>query len=71
MELVTPAGRESDAERRSGDRPAALYSCGEPALCYSDLSDAALWARACHPAYSSRIRFPVRPGEPSATVENC
>ena len=69
MEPVTPTGRECEAERR-GDRPAALDSCGEPALCHSDLSDAARRARACHPAYANRIRFPVRPGEPSVPVEN-
>ena len=70
MEPVTPTGCDSEVERRITDRPAALDSCGEPALCYSDLSDAARWARACHPAYANRIRFPIRLGEPSPSVEN-
>jgi hypothetical protein len=68
---VTPLGGETDSEHRRGIRPSQVESCGEPALCYhQDLSEAARWARACHPAYAGRIHFPVRPGEPSGPIEN-
>ena len=72
MEPVSPAACESDAER-CGDRPAALECWGEPVLCYTDLTDAARWARACHPAYAGRFTSKLaqlstwqqRPGFPS------
>jgi hypothetical protein len=70
VDAVTPAGRTSDAERRAGDHPAQLDSCGEPALCCLDLTEAAQWARACHPAYAGRIHRAIRSSEPSGPVEN-
>ncbi|HEY8201800.1 MAG TPA: hypothetical protein VII47_10635 [Actinomycetota bacterium] len=66
---MSTAACESDAER-CGDRPAALECCGEPVLSSADLSDAARWARACHPAYAGRIRFPLRLSDPPAAAEN-
>jgi hypothetical protein len=67
---VTPAGRESEAERRNGDHPSQLDSCAEPALSCLDLTEAARWARACHPAYAGRIHFAIRSSEPARPVEN-
>jgi hypothetical protein len=67
---VTPSGREANAERSGADRPSAVPSCGEPALCYMDLTEATQWARACHPAYAGRIRFPVRIPDPAGPVQN-
>jgi hypothetical protein len=60
-EPVSPATRETEAELGS-DTPAAIESCGEPALCFAHLSDAARRARASHPAYAGR--FPAQPFEP-------
>jgi hypothetical protein len=62
-EPVSPAACESDAER-TGESPATLELCGEPALCFADLSDAARRARACHPAYAGRIGSLVGLWEP-------
>ena len=61
MEPVSPAVRESEAEPGT-DAPVAFDSCGEPALCFAHLSDAARRARAAHPAYAGR--FPAQPHEP-------
>jgi hypothetical protein len=61
IEPVNPATRETEAEAGS-DAPLALEASGEPALCFSHLSEAARRARASHPAYASR--FPARYCEP-------
>jgi hypothetical protein len=69
MEPVSCAACESDAER-GRDHSTALESSAQSALRYRDLSDAARWARACHPAYAGRLRFPVRLNDPPAVAEN-
>jgi hypothetical protein len=67
---MTPSAGKAADERRVGDRPSQLDSCAEPALCCLDITEAAMRARACHPAYAARIRFPIRPPETSGPIEN-